>query len=212
MFKKVILAALVVTSAVFAQFNVNVGGRAAANFGTFVGDLKDPGWGLGFNAGVAAKLDVLPIMSVVAGVEADLRRVSNEKTEEYRGVKASGEAAYTMWYLDIPVVARFNVVPMFHFDAGFVLGFNLAANYRAEASVEGIKIVDIDESISENVNTFDAALTAGFGASVIPGMLDIDFRFVYSLTSFAKNDKAEGDDDESARHMRMQLGATFWFM
>ena len=204
MFKKVILAALVVTSAVFAQFNVNVGGRAAANFGTYVGDdVKDAKWGVGFNAGVAAKLDVLPIMSVVAGVEADLRRVSEKETQEVYGHEYSAEYSINMWYLDIPVVARFNLAPMFHADAGVVLGFKLAASQTIEVTADGHS-ESKSESIDEGINAFDAAVTAGIGASVIPGMLDVDFRFVYSLTSWA--------DGPNAKHMRMQLGATYWFM
>lgn len=204
MFKKVILAALVVTSAVFAQFNVNVGGRAAANFGTYVGDdAKDSKWGVGFNAGVAAKLDVLPIMSVVAGVEADLRRISEKQTEEVYGEEYSVEYSMNMWYLDIPVVARFNLAPMFHADAGVVLGFKLAANQTVEVTAGG-RSESRSESIDEGLKSFDAAVTAGIGASVIPGMLDVDFRFVYSLTSVV--------DGGDAKHMRMQLGATYWFM
>ena len=201
MFKKVILAALVVTSAVFAQFNVNVGGRAAANFGTFVGDDAkelDMGWGVGFNAGVAAKLDVLPILSVVGGVEADLRRAA-KKVE-------SVEWSMNMLYLDIPVVARFNVVPMFHVDAGVVLGFKLSATQTVEGTEEGVS-ASVSGDI-ENVKTFDAAVTAGIGASVIPGMLDVDFRFVYSLTNWPDYEGA----DVSCKHMRMQVGATYWFM
>ena len=195
MLKKIILAALVVTSAVFAQFNVNVGGRAAANFGTFVGDdVEDANWGVGFNAGVSAKLDVLPVMSVVAGVEADLRRISEKQGEV--------DLSLNMWYLDIPVVARFNAAPMFHVDAGFVLAFNLTSSATAEAGGESMS-VDVDY-----VKSFDAAVTAGFGASVIPGMLDIDFRFVYSLTNWPDYEGV----DVSAKHMRMQVGATYWFM
>lgn len=209
MFKKVILAALVVTSAVFAQFNVNVGGRAAANFGTFVGDDAkelDMGWGVGFNAGVAAKLDVLPILSVVGGLEADLRRASQKKTEESYGGDLTTETSLNMWYLDIPVVARFNVVPMFHVDAGVVLAFKLASSATVEISQGG-------QSVSSSadfdfVKAFDAAVTAGIGASVIPGMLDVDFRFVYSLTNWPDY----AGVDVGIKHMRMQVGATYWFM
>ena len=54
--RKIILAALIVTSAAFADF-FNVGARAAANFGTAWGDdAKDATWGAGVS--LLDKLDV----------------------------------------------------------------------------------------------------------------------------------------------------------
>ena len=97
MFKKVILAALVVTSAVFAQ--INVGARAAFNFGTFWGDdAEDVTWGAGFNAGVNAKIPINPMLSIVSGLEVDYRRISDEATEEEMGATMTEEMTLSMWY------------------------------------------------------------------------------------------------------------------
>ena len=78
MFKKIILAALIVTSAAFADF-FSVGARAAANFGTAWGDdADDATWGVGFNAGVALKIDILPVITIIPGLEVDYRRLGEE--------------------------------------------------------------------------------------------------------------------------------------
>ena len=213
MFKKIILAAAVAVSAVFAQSPVNVGGRAAVDMGTFWGnDVVDAKWGLGFNAGVAAKMDFLPIISVVSGLEVDLRRVSDERTITQRGTEIKEESSLSMWYLDIPVMARFNLIPMLHADLGFVVGLNLAAskNIDRSATVLGRTVKESESvSVSEEVATFDAGLIAGLGASVIPGKLDVDFRILLGLTSF---DKPEEGDAADIKHMRLQLGATYWFL
>ena len=213
MLKKIILAAAVAVSAVFAQSPVNVGGRAAVDMGTFWGnDVADAKWGLGFNAGVAAKMDFLPIISVVSGLEVDLRRVSDERTITQRGTEIKEESSLSMWYLDIPVMARFNLIPMFHADFGFVVGLNLAAikNIDRSATVLGRTVEESESvSVSEEVATFDAGLIAGLGVSVIPGKLDVDFRILLGLTSF---DKPEEGDAADVKHMRLQLGATYWFL
>ena len=213
MFKKLILAALIVTSAAFAQ--IGVGGRAAANFGSLWGaDSKDAKWGIGFNAGAAVRVDILPMLSIVTGLEVDLRRVTGEDDYEddyYMGqrVKYSTEVSLNMWYLDVPVLARLNVIPMFHADLGFLLGFNVAANRHSEETMSAMgqsETRTIDTDYSKYMASFDAGLAAGVGVSPIPGMLDVDFRFVLGLKSIDK------DGELVAKHMRMQLGATFWFM
>ena len=79
MLRKIIIAALVVTSAVFAQNNFKFGAHAAGSFGTAWGDNTDMleiGWGAGFNVGAEAKYVVNPMFSVVGGFGVDYRRVS----------------------------------------------------------------------------------------------------------------------------------------
>ena len=226
MFRKFILAALVVTSAAFAQIGVGV--RAASNVGTLYGDdVKNTSWNVGFNAGVAVKFDVLPIISIISGLEVDLRRIPEKykRVEEYDGkdlgledvgvfsIDWDVEEDLTMWYLDIPVFARFNFIPMFHFDFGAYFAFNLSSNihYKQVASYGVFSASESgDVDISKEVKTFDAGLLAGAGVSILPGMLDIDFRLTLG---FAGVDLA-GKNDEAVwvNHLRMQLGATFWFM
>lgn len=175
MFKKLILAALIVTSAAFAQ--IGVGGRAAANFGSLWGaDSKDTKWGVGFNAGAAVRVDILPMLSIVTGLEVDLRRITgeDEDSDSYMGqtVKYSTEASLNMWYLDVPVLARLNVIPMFHADLGFLLGFNLAANRHLEETMSAMgrsETRTIDTDYSKYMASFDAGLAAGVGVSPITG-------------------------------------------
>ena len=226
MFKKIILAALMVTSAAFAQIGVGV--RAASNVGTLYGDdVKNTSWNVGFNAGVAVKFDVLPIISIISGLEVDLRRIPEKyKTvDEYEGkdfgaedvgvfsIDWDREEDLTMWYLDIPVFARFNFVPMFHFDFGAYFAFNLysSIHYKYTASYEGRSAPESgDVDITEVVKTFDAGLLAGAGVSILPGTLDIDFRLALGFVGVDLAD--ENSEAVWVNHLRMQLGATFWFL
>jgi hypothetical protein len=194
MFKKILLAALVVTSAVFAQ--VNVGGRAAFNFGTIWGENTDnANWGAGFNAGVDVKYNVSPVLSLISGLELDYRRMSDEYDNGYYTV----EKAITFMYLDVPVLLRINASPTFFLDAGLTLGFNLSANQTREANG-----ASKSQDISSEVESFEFGLVGGLGFIIIPN-LELNFRVAFGMTSMAK-------EVDNFKNMRFQAGVAYWFM
>ncbi len=211
MFKKIILAALIVTSAAFADF-FNVGARAAANFGTAWGDdAKDAKWGVGFNAGVALKIDILPVITIIPGLEVDYRRVGEEENYsdgtlyEYVTDETLG-----MWYLDIPVLARVKLIPMVYLEGGVAFSFNLSATMdydETETKPNGETEKESgDMSYSKFVNTMDIGLIVGAGVSLLD-KLDVDFRLVLGLNSYTDKDEV----GVSMKHMRMQAGVIYWF-
>jgi hypothetical protein len=194
MFKKILLAALVVTSAVFAQ--VNVGGRAAFNFGTIWGENTDnANWGAGFNAGVDVKYNVSPVLSLISGLELDYRRMSDEYDNGYYTV----EKAITFMYLDVPVLLRINASPTFFLDAGLTLGFNLSANQTREANG-----ASKSQDISSEVESFEFGLVGGLGFVIIPN-LELNFRVAFGMTSMAK-------EVDNFKNLRFQAGVAYWFM
>lgn len=213
MFKKVLLAALIVTSAAFADF-FSVGARAAANFGTAWGDdADDTEWGVGFNAGVALKIDILPVITIIPGLEVDYRRIGGE--QDY----SDGESVYSsdntlgMWYLDVPVLARVKLIPLVYLNAGVQFSFNLSDNLNYDETettiATGEKEKDSgDMSYSKFINTMDVGLIVGAGVSLMD-KLDVDFRLVLGLNSFM--DETEEGYKVSMKHMRMQAGVIYWF-
>jgi len=210
MFKKIILAALIVTSAAFADF-FSVGARAAANFGTSWGDdADDATWGVGFNAGVALKIDILPVITIIPGLDVDYRRVGGEENSSSEDYKVSSEETLSMWYLDVPVLARVKLIPLVYLDAGVQFSFNLSANrdYETETSIaNGVTEKESgDESFSKYINTMDIGLVVGAGVSLLD-KLDVDFRLVLGLNSYTDKDEI----GVSMKHMRMQAGVIYWF-
>jgi len=230
MLKKLILAALVVTSAVFAQNNIKVGARAAGTFGTAWGentDMLEIGWGAGFNVGADAQIVVNPMLSVVAGLGIDYRRISWDVGEMmkktmgafvdddygYSGYSSSQyqkalnmmysmKATFSFLYIDIPVVARISPAPNFFIDAGAYLGINVSASATAE--VESIGYEYTEDLDSDMKKTMDFGLIAGLGYSVTD-KIDIYFRAVFGLTNMIDMDKAgsyftSSDDDSSSNY------------
>ena len=220
MLKKLILAALVVTSAVFAQNNIKVGARAAGTFGTAWGDNTDMleiGWGAGFNVGADAKIVVNPMLSVVAGLGIDYRRISwdygemmkktvgafvdddygysgygyggysSSQYQKAMNIMYSTKVTFSFLYIDIPVVARISPVPNFFIDAGAYLGINVSASATAE--VESLGLENTEDLDSDIKKTMDFGLIAGLGYSVTD-KIDIYFRAVFGLTNMIDMDKA----------------------
>ena len=208
MFKKVLLAALVVASAVFAQ-NFKVGAHAAGSYGTASGsntDLIEIGWGPGFNVGVDAKYSVNPSFSLIAGLGVDYRRIFWDygafmkkmltpfMTSDYGyssqydalvSALFNGTATFSFLYVDIPVVARFAPAPNFFIDAGIDVGINVLAEVTSEMmGMENTEDIDSDMK-----NTVDFAIVAGLGYSVTD-KIDVNFRAVFGLTNMIDFEKA----------------------
>ena len=211
MFKKIILAALIVTSAAFADF-FSVGARAAANFGTAWGDdADDATWGVGFNAGVALKIDILPVITIIPGLEVDYRRMGGEQDYSTGVSDVSTDQTLGMWYLDIPVLARVKLIPMVFLEGGVAFSFNLSATMDYDETATSIATGETekesgDMSYSKFVNTMDIGVIVGAGISLMD-KLDVDFRLVLGLNSYTDKDEV----GVSMKHMRMQAGVIYWF-
>ena len=239
MFKKIILAALVVTSAVFAQskspIDVKVGARAAFNYGTAWGENSDTfglEWGPGFTGGVDAKFAVSPNLSIVAGLEFDYRMLdwnfgklasayenelsSSGMSSSQRELISEVKFSFGMGYLNIPVLARYNPVPQFFIDAGGFVGFNVSSSI--EVSYKGLsRSMDTPKQMQEDI---DYGIVAGLGYSIMP-KFDVFFRYTMGfakMVDVTKIASLSGEDVDysdapnvGCKNMRFQIGATLWF-
>ena len=213
----IVAAVLLATGLSFAQ--VHVGGRVAGTMSTFKGDDSDDApWGVGFNAGVAAKYNVNEMIAVVPEVGIDFRRIADD------------EVTASFWVLNIPVLARISPVANLYVEAGPTIGFILSNDVEYDepsfddADFGGYNLsdygIDLDDmlddagssSAGEDANTFEFGLAFGLGYSVLPN-LDVNFRFAIGLTNLYEDVKTEGYTFESdLQNMQLSIGATYWFM
>ena len=213
----IVAAVLLATGLSFAQ--VHVGGRVAGTMSTFKGDDSDDApWGVGFNAGVAAKYNVNEMIAVVPEVGIDFRRIADD------------EVTASFWVLNIPVLARISPVANLYVEAGPTIGFILSNDVEYDepsfddADFGGYNLsdygIDLDDMLDdagssgagEDANTFEFGLAFGLGYSVLPN-LDVNFRFAIGLTNLYEDVKTEGYTFESdLQNMQLSIGATYWFM
>ena len=193
-----------------AAAQINIGGRLGATMSTFRGDDSDDApWGVGFNAGVAAKYGVNQMISIAPELGIDFRRVADD------------DATFSAWVLQIPVMVRVNVMPQLYLEAGPSLGFILSSDYDYDAPKAEEGVEDVFGEITAKMTgpmfgdtkTFELGLDFGVGYTVIPN-LDVNFRVAMGLTDlFEDCDLGPfGTYEVDAQHLQVSLGATYWFM
>lgn len=242
MLKKNILAALVVASAVFAEnqaqnnvlANMKFGAHAAFNYGTVWGENTDKlkfGWGAGFTGGLDLKFAISPKVFFLTGLEYEYRSIDWDVKDFFESMISSGEiyldreekemlagmdCVFSLGYLQIPLVVRFNVNPQFFVDAGIRLGFILSS--EMEVSLMGMSnSVDVPGQMEKD---FDLGIVAGFGYTVM-SKFDLYFRYTMGFTDMidiVKFADFSGEDvdyrDAPAiefKNMRFLFGVTYWF-
>jgi len=168
------------------------------NFSTLWGDgasEKEIPWSLSLTAGAAAKVAVNEKVSVVPELNVDWRR---QKDDEY---------TWNTWALELPVLARYNVMPQMYFEAGPRLALLLFSEMEQDFD-NHVETTDFNKI--DALNRFEVGIDVGIGFSVTP-LLDMSIRYGVGLTSIIDGEKFEADD-QAFRNMQIQVGAIYWFM
>ena len=156
--------------------------------------------GIGFNFGGAVKfsLPLLPL-TVEANVLADMRN--------YQFEYSLSDYSVTQWNIDIPVIARFSLLPILFVEAGPQFSFNLS-QYAEDSAGDEVKL--FDDLLPTNSFEFD--LVFGVGTGIIP-FVDVDFRFVLGLSNIYQDVSVPlvGTEEVKVSNMQFVLGATYWF-
>lgn len=194
---KILMSFMVLAMLATTSFAQNVGGHLALNFGTTIGeDNEDVPWGLGVNAGVAAKFTLIPMLDLAPEIDFEMRRASDD------------DKTWTTMAINIPVLLRVNVMPQLFLEVGPTVAFLLSSELEAEVTeLGGVATVSVDLGSDEIdvLETFELGLAAGVGFTVMP-KLDLNFRVAMGLTSLVSDDFGE------AKNLQLQLGGTYWFL
>ena len=190
-------AILLATGLSFAQ--TNVGGRAALNFGTVYGDdAKNTPWGIGFAAGVSAKIGINKTFAVVPDLDINLRRCSGE------------DASWTVWAIEIPLMLRAYPTRQVFVEAGPMASFLLSGKQTYENEMD--PNIDISADFGDHLEVVEFGLSFGLGTAIKPN-LDLNFRINLGLTSEIEDIKMIPETLEpDLKNFQMQFGATYWFM
>ncbi len=193
---KILMSFMVLAMLATTSFAQNVGGHLALNFGTTIGeDNEDVPWGLGVNAGVAAKFTLIPMLDLAPEIDFEMRRASDD------------DVTWTTMAINIPVLLRVNVMPQLFLEVGPTVAFLLSSEMETDVDELGGATVSMDLGSDEIdvLETFELGLAAGAGFTVMP-KLDLNFRVAMGLTSLVSDDFGE------AKNLQLQLGGTYWFL
>lgn len=195
---KILMSFMVLAMLATTSFAQNVGGHLALNFGTTIGeDNEDVPWGLGVNAGVAAKFTLIPMLDLAPEIDFEMRRASDD------------DATWTTMAINIPVLLRVNVMPQLFLEVGPTVAFLLSSEMETEVTELGGGVATVSMDLGSDeidvLETFELGLAAGAGFTVMP-KLDLNFRVAMGLTSLVSDDFGE------AKNLQLQLGGTYWFL
>lgn len=129
----------------------------------------------GFNAGVYA---TLPISDFIA-IQPEILFTTKGAELDYNNAFATGNAKFRLNYIEVPLLVRVNITKNFNVHAG---GY---ASYLVSSKVTGDGDINFDQEINtDDLNKFDAGLSAGVGVDFNP--VSIGLRYNYGLTTVGK--------------------------
>ncbi|HYF68040.1 MAG TPA: porin family protein [Ohtaekwangia sp.] len=139
-----------------------LGVKGGVNFSNFrVDKIADNNMKAGLNLGLFAKLPVGAMFSI----QPELLYSSKGAKLKYDNfIQGEGEYRFNMNYLELPVLAVFNIGKYFNIHAGPYAAFLTSSNIKDmddDGTIEGVKDIDVD-----NFNRFDYGVAAGIGIDV----------------------------------------------
>lgn len=222
------LAALVMATGAFAQFNfgVRVGGNLASISkvaekapGLDLGDLvtaeTTQAMKVGFNAGLYAEYMVMPLLGVQ--VEANFSsqgvRTNSTVSSSLFGAGAESSTNYNINYLNVPILAKLHFANLRAF-VGPQIGFALGGN-----TVTTVPDKDGGESVTKEPLEADSYSGVDFsfvvGAQMkLTANLGVDARYNIGVGNFfptLKNDEGEVTREGFGKQGVVQLGVFYEF-
>jgi hypothetical protein len=193
--KVILLSALLLTTTVgFVQAQMEerdplapkIGVKGGINLANlYVDDVADENLKVGLNAGLFFKV---PFTSFFAIQPEILYSSKGSKLTYNNAFQGSGEYRYNLNYIEVPMLAVFNLGPHFNLHAGPYAAFLTSANIK-DLHDNG-DIQNITDLKADNFNRFDWGLAGG--AALEFSNFTIGARYNYGLKEIGKSGNLSG--------------------
>ena len=208
------------STSALAQQEVKIGPKAGVNFAKINGKFYESGFSenklqfdqgvTGFHLGLFAEIKFNDKFSVqpelLYSVQGGKYEVSEAGTDVIFGMpldyKIDGILKWKLHYINVPVMAKYYVVPSFALEVGPYIGFNVKSEWKSEYNssftFEGETEVSSGsdtEKMKKGTNAVDFGL--GFGASynIVNGLF-VNARYNLGLSNVGKDfTEVETDED-----------------
>ena len=206
----VVLVAIALCSSVtvFAQeqqatdgYNLSpkIGVRGGVNLSNmFVEDVSDENMKLGINLGIFAKLPLTKGFSL----QPELNYSSKGAKEEYDNfLEGEGEYRFNLNYVELPVLAVFNLGRNFNIHAGPYIAYLAQVNIK-DMNDNGTvtEIADLDQ---EDFHRLDYGLAGGIGVDL--SKFTFGARYNYGLHEIGKSGSLSGELTKNSRNSAISL-------
>lgn len=206
---KIILFSFFMTASSFAADGFSIGGRASLNYNMLWGEeaLKENN-GFGFNAGGALLYQINPMIAISPEITFAYR-VNYFNIFKSAFAASSSNVSFTFLNLDIPVLARMQVIQPVYFEIGPQLSLNLSATYLTKSKINSQTLENEGDIKDPSLAEFGLIFGVGKKLDIGTG-LDVNFRFMLGLTKAFET--SEYLTKISGKMMMFHLGATYWFI
>ena len=217
---KLVLLIACIASSAFSIENLSIGGRASGNFNLIWGEnSRDGAYGFGFNLGGAALYEINSMIQINPELTFAYRNHSFSSEVDLSLVTSSADITITFLNIDIPILARLQVIQPVFFEIGPLVSLNLSSSYSYEQKSSS-SLTFTNEGDIEEPSLIEFGLVFGVGKKLDIGTgLDVNFRFILGLTNTYKDSLDNniyqvitGTTDRDNKSMMFQLGATYWFL
>ena len=199
-----LLGLVAISASAVAQQEVKFGPKAGVNFAMLNGkDAEDAKMLIGFHVGAFAEIKFNEKFAVQPEVVFSAQGAKTESSETIAGVTYAYEGKSKINYINVPIMAKYYVVPSFAIEAGPYVGFLATANAESKGTVGGVT-QELDADIKDQTNSVDFGLGVGASFNLDSGLF-IGARYNLGL---AKLDK---DGDGDVKNGVIQVGVGYKF-
>lgn len=157
-----LLGLVAFSTSALAQQEVKFGPKAGVNFANLNGDVEDNKMLIGFHVGAFAEIKFNDKFAIQPEIVYSAQGTKMDYSETLMGITYSTETDTKINYINVPIMAKYYIVPSFAVEAGPYVGFVASANSKGSSTVAGVT-TEYDEDFKDEINTVDFGL--GFGAS-----------------------------------------------
>lgn len=179
------------------------GGLSFSNL--YVDNIDDDEMLTGFNIGMFAKFP----LSEKFAIQTEAYYTNKGAKLTYDNVLATGTTKFKLDYIEVPLLAVYNISNNFNIHAGGYVGYLISGKVTNESESGAFDFVE--DLNTDDFNRIDAGLTAGIGYDFNP--INIGIRYYYGLTTVGKEQSFSGFNltFPDAKNSALQVYASFSF-
>lgn len=194
--KKVFLATLMVFTFGVSLAQVRFGVKGGLNVSTLTGNIENAEPKIGAHVGGLIEIKVANKFAIQPELLFSLQGAKNDYVTNLGNTRYFNEEKINLMYLNVPVMAKFYVIPSFSLEAGPQIGVLLDSERkftRKESNGNNSSSFSRSYDIKNNLRTLDAGFNLGASYYFNNNMF-VQARYSFGLSSIDKNDYNDNDD------------------
>lgn len=204
--KKLLLVIAFLSFSFTQAQTVNFGAKAGVNFASLGGDADDLDGKTGFHLGLVAEIPFGENLAFQPEILYSSQGAESEMTESYMGITYSSKDKLSFDYVNIPLLAKYTIIPGLSLHAGPQIGFLINSEAEYEVTMDG-ETESETEDLKDYTKGMDFALAAGLGYKLNMGVF-FNARYTAGLLNIVDN---EDNDDYSVKNNVFQLSVGYMF-